>query len=243
MIDFHCHLDLYPNPHEVADEIQRRNLGVLSVTNTPSAWAGTAKLASNRPAIRTALGLHPQLARERKSELDLFEKFLPETRFVGEVGLDGSPELKEIWEDQLGVFDFILDACARTGDKIVSIHSRRSATAVLERLERRPSIGVPVLHWFSGTKAELGRAVSNDCWFSVGPSMLAGAKGRNLVSGMPRNRVLLETDGPFAQMEGRPLNPWNVERAISQLSELWSMHPDEAMSIVRRNETLVLAPK
>ena len=42
MIDFHCHLDLYPNPREVAKECAKRGLYVLSVTTTPSAWEGTS---------------------------------------------------------------------------------------------------------------------------------------------------------------------------------------------------------
>jgi TatD DNase family protein len=240
MIDFHCHLDLYPNPLEVVDETQKRNVGVLSVTNTPSAWRGTSRLAIDRPAVRTALGLHPQLAKERKHELHLFEQFLPETRFVGEVGLDGSPEFVETWEAQLEVFDVILDACASTGDKIVSIHSRRSATAVLDRLEQRSSIGCPILHWFSGTKAELSRAIALDCWYSVGPAMLAGAKGRNLVSSMPRNRVLLETDGPFAQVGRKPLFPWNADIAVSRLSDVWGVQPDAVTGVLSQNERSIL---
>lgn len=41
MIDFHCHLGLYPNPPAVRDECVRQGLYVLSVTTTPSAWEGT----------------------------------------------------------------------------------------------------------------------------------------------------------------------------------------------------------
>ena len=94
MIDFHCHLDLYPNHHAVRHECDRRCMHVLSVTTTPSAWRGTSALAAGSLRIRTALGLHPQLAAERKSELGLFETLLPEAPYVGEIGLDGAPELR-----------------------------------------------------------------------------------------------------------------------------------------------------
>src|SRR5437868_5038347 len=53
--------------------------------------------------IRTALGLHPQLAHERKSELALFDALLPKTDYVGEIGLDGSPEYRPHWNDQVAV--------------------------------------------------------------------------------------------------------------------------------------------
>jgi TatD DNase family protein len=96
-------LDLYPDPWRVAEECRERQLYVLSVTTTPSAWNGTTALAKDAPRIRTALGLHPQLVHERKGELPLFERLLPEARYVGEIGLDGGPEYKRYWGDQVKV--------------------------------------------------------------------------------------------------------------------------------------------
>jgi len=222
MIDFHCHLDLYPDPYKVARDCTSRNLYVLSVTTTPSAWTGTAALARGSSRIRTALGLHPQLAQERKGELPLFEKLLPETRYVGEIGLDGSPEFKRYWADQTMVFARILSACERAGGRILSIHSRRAATTVLDTLQAYPGAGTPVLHWFSGSQRELARAVELGCWFSVGPAMLSGDKGRAHVANIPRDRVLTESDGPFVQVEGRAALPWDAERVTSVLAKLWA---------------------
>lgn len=65
MIDFHAHLDLYPNVVHVIQNIVNMNMYVLSVTTTPSAWEGTNALSINFPRIKTALGLHPQIAYER----------------------------------------------------------------------------------------------------------------------------------------------------------------------------------
>lgn len=240
MIDFHCHLDLYPNPSEIADELQQRGIGVLSVTTTPSAWTGTARLGEARPVIRTALGLHPQLASERRHELELFDRHFGETRFIGEVGLDGSPELRSSWAQQTDVFEHILKACDEAGDKVLSIHSRRAAKPVLDLLDSVEKVRFPVLHWFSGTRAELDRAITRGCWFSVGPAMLAGAKGRALVSAMPRDRVLLETDGPFAQVRRVPLNPWDITLACRSLSTVWEMEYADTAEAVRRNENLLL---
>jgi TatD DNase family protein len=97
MIDFHCHLDLYPDPMNVVRECANRRLYVLSVTTTPSAWAQTNALAAGHDRIRTALGLHPELARERRRELALFDRLLPQARYVGEIGLDGSPRFRDRW--------------------------------------------------------------------------------------------------------------------------------------------------
>ena len=52
--------------------------------------------------------------------------------------------------------------------------------------------------------------------------MLRGDKGRQLVLRMPRDRVLTESDGPFAQIDGRSAWPWDVAKAVESLAELWS---------------------
>lgn len=221
MIDLHCHLDLYPHPYEVVEECTKRKISVLSVTTTPSAWHGTSALSEGCEHICTALGLHPQLAALRKHELSLFDKILPETRFVGEVGLDGGDEYKATWPDQLLVFVHILKRCSEANGRILSIHTRRATSAVLDQLELHPSCGIPILHWFSGTLKELERAVRLGCWFSVGPAMLATRKGSDIAARLPRDRLLTETDGPFAQRQGQALKPWDVGLAVERLSGIW----------------------
>ncbi|MCG4274510.1 Qat anti-phage system TatD family nuclease QatD [Acetobacter senegalensis] len=227
MIDFHAHLDLYSDPHTVVRECVARHIYVLSVTTTPSAWSGTMALAKNAPRIRTALGLHPQLAHERKGELPLFEGLLPQVRYIGEIGLDGGPEYRQYWLDQQQVFFRILKLCASVGGRIMSIHSRRASTEVLDALTAEPDAGIAILHWFSGTQKELARAVDLGCWFSVGPAMLAGAKGQALAKKIPRDRILTETDGPFIQINGQAAWPWDADRAAESLSKIWSQ-PIEA---------------
>lgn len=240
MIDFHAHLDLYPDPHSVAKECRKQGIYVLSVTTTPSAWSGTTALAKPDSRIRTALGLHPQLAHLRKTELDQFEANLPDAQYVGEIGLDGAPEFRKHWDDQLTVFNHILQACTLAGGKMMSIHSRRAIAVVLDRLEVFPNAGVPILHWFSGNQRDLERAVKSNCWFSVGPAMLVVKKSRDLVKNMPRERILTETDGPFAQVDGRSAMPWDAQLAVVQLAALWEMSiEDVEQKLVSNLRTLV----
>ena len=235
MIDFHAHLDLYPDPSAVAKECSAQDIYVLSVTTTPSAWKGTSALAVPGSRIRTALGLHPQIAHQRRSELGLFDTYLPDTPYVGEIGLDGAPEFKKYWDDQIAVFEHILLGCTRIGGRIMSIHCRRATSAVLDRLEAFPNSGIPILHWFSGSRRELDRAISLKCWFSVGHSMLQATKSRDLVSNIPRERILTETDGPFAQIDGRSAMPWDAIRVAAQLSGLWKIPLEEVDQIMLSN--------
>jgi TatD DNase family protein len=234
-VDMHCHLDLYPDPKREAEAIGQSGAYVLSVTTTPSAWLKTQSLASGFPRIKTALGLHPQLAAERIGELSLFDRLLPQARYVGEIGLDGSRECSDFWDQQVQVFDHVLRSCAHAGGRIVTIHSRNAAKQVLEALDHNPGFGVAILHWFSGTKKELLRAVEMDCWFSVGDAMARSKKGRELMSLMPSDRVLTETDGPFVSHRGSPIKPGQCYEVISFLSQQWGLDEHAARTRIVSN--------
>jgi len=233
MIDFHAHLDLYPDPAGAVELCRQNGTYVLSVTTTPSAWLGTKRLAKNVPRIRTALGLHPQVAHQRKRELSLFDTLLPDSAYVGEIGLEGGKDWKPYFADQVAVFDHILKSCERAGGRVMSIHSRQAATDVLNMLEARPRSGTAILHWFTGSQKELSRAIELGCWFSVGPAMLKSANGRTLAASMPRDRVLTETDGPFGTLQRRPLFPSDAALAIPMLAELWTLSIHDVEALVR----------
>jgi TatD DNase family protein len=235
VIDFHCHLDLYPDPELAAEDAHIAGIYVLSVTTTPKAWRRTSALARGRPRIRTALGIHPEIAHERLSELPLFEALAPETRYFGELGLDGSPQYAQFAGEQLKVFEFALGVAARLGGRIITIHSRRAADQVLECLRRQPSAGTPILHWFSGTAAQLRRAIDVGCWFSVGPAMLRSASGRAIASNLPKDRVLTETDGPFAKDRSLPLQPADSWKAVDGLASVWGMPRGDVVHRLREN--------
>lgn len=224
IIDMHCHLDLYPDPIDVAKQCKSHGIYALSVTTTPKAWHGTSMLASDNPRIQTALGFHPQLVHERYKELDLFDALLPDAKYVGEIGLDGGKGFKEHWDIQVEVFRHILRSLEGAGGRIMSIHSRASAYAVLSVLDEYPDAGLPVLHWFTGDKTELRKAIDQGCWFSVGPAMLASKQGQDLVALMPKDRILPETDGPFGKLNNKPLMPMESVLISSKIAKLWHMH-------------------
>ncbi|MGH1378981.1 MAG: Qat anti-phage system TatD family nuclease QatD [Alphaproteobacteria bacterium] len=243
MIDLHAHIDLYPDPSEVVKEIERRKMYVLSVTTTPSAWTGTYSIAKHYSRIKTALGLHPQLAHERISELPLFDTYINETDYVGEVGLDGSPEFAKHKASQLAVLKHILKSCSNSGGKIISLHSRRAAGDVIEILDEHPDSGIPIFHWFTGGKGELKRAIQRNAWFSIGPAMLKSKRSIEMLEIIPKDRILTESDGPFAKISGKPLMPWDVESAVIGLSRAWGMAPSNAQEILYANFRALIESK
>lgn len=240
MIDFHCHLDLFPNPSDIVKTCLDKGLYVLAVTTTPSAWTKSNELGMSAERIKTAIGLHPQLAFERENELPLFDSLLKNNKYVGEIGLDGSPEFKKTWDSQLRVFNHILNSCQKEGGRIMSVHSRRAVSPVLDCLEKYPEAGVPILHWYSGSIKEIKRAEDLGCWFSVNPAMFKSKNGLNIIHNISPSRIITETDSPFTGENGNPYMPWDVEIAISYLSEIWKVSVSEAKRLIWNNCNILL---
>jgi TatD DNase family protein len=237
VIDFHCHLDLMDDPRKVVRELEDAQTYVLSVTTTPRAFPKTSRLAKKDGRIRTALGYHPQLVAERANELPLFERMLGETRYVGEVGLDGGKEFASSKNSQFKVFTTILSLCSSHGSKIISIHSRHAVSAVLDQLADHPKCGIPVLHWFTGSQNELERAIKMGCWFSVGAPMFRSKKGIAALKVIPKERILTETDAPFASADIMA----SLTTATKGLAEVWGMDAAEANSLMKSNLARLIA--
>lgn len=240
LIDLHCHLDLYESPHKVAFLCDASNY-ILSVTTTPKAWFGTKKLAEKHTRIQTSLGLHPQIAHERSNELDLFDLLVDDTKYIGEVGLDGSSSLKQFQAIQQKVFEHIVIKSNKSTPKILTIHSLQAVDSVLDCLEKHFSNGIPVLHWYTGNEIQLNRAIANGCWFSVNQRMLANSKGKQLVSKIPKNRIITETDGPFIKNKSQPIYPGEVMPVIDSLSKLWNEPKEQVIARVFENFKVLIS--
>jgi TatD DNase family protein len=111
----------------------------MSVTNAPSVFEGTERLTSRSRFVRAALGLHPELAAERAAELPLRWDLLGRTRNVGEIGLDYVTGIMNERVLQRRVFEQIVSRCNDAGEKVLTVHSRRAESDVLD-----------VLHGFRG---------------------------------------------------------------------------------------------
>jgi len=244
LVDFHCHLDLYPDPAAAISEAAAAKVYALTMTTTPRAWPRNAKLTETTDCIRPALGLHPQLVAAHANELTLWEQYLSQARYVGEVGLDAGPRYFRSLDLQKQIFERILTACAQAGGKILSVHSVRAAKAVLDLIEAHlpSSRGKVVLHWFTGTKAEVARAVDLGCYFSVNAAMLSSERARAVVAVIPSDRLLTETDGPFTQFHGRPSRPSDVSVVLQQLASARSSTTEQLAATVISNLRAITEP-
>lgn len=239
-MDFHCHLDLYKQPREVYRQAVLRNEFTWLVTTSPRAYAATSAALGQSEKVLITPGLHPEIAGQRSNELSQLLEQMAHSKGVGEVGLDGSARHRATFAVQRTVFSAVLARSVELGGRLLSIHSRAAATEVLGELARYPGFGVAVMHWFSGTMSELKTAAAMGCWFSVGPAMFKSASGRRLAAAMPQNRMVPESDGPFAQVNGEPLMPWCEDLTIDQLSIAWNAPQAAAANALRENSQQLL---
>lgn len=235
MIDLHSHLDLYPEALKMLPEVARRNIFTLVVTTSPRAWEATSRMFAGYENIKVGLGLHPEIVDRKASELNVLVSSIVKAKFIGEIGLDGSPKFRESLPLQETILTSVFAECEKQGGRILSIHSRGAASRVLDLLKKYPRVGKPVLHWFSGTTSEIHQAINQGCWFSVGPTMLTSLKGRDLLKIMPMDKVLPETDGPFATREGVPLMPWEACDIIPELGRTWRLSTNQVQAQLHTN--------
>lgn len=235
MIDFHCHLDLYQNALALLPKVAKHNIFTLVVTTSPRAWEKTSQVFAGYDNIKVAVGLHPEIAANKANEQGLLISSISKSRFIGEVGIDGSHRYKETIPIQESIFNKVLIESEKCGGKIISIHSRNAASRVLDLVENNCKNSTPVLHWFSGTVQEARRAVSLGCWFSIGPAMLRSAKGRELLQELPLKKILPETDGPFVKYRDIPYMPWEAIDISDVLTSIWATSKDELYLQMKEN--------
>jgi len=154
--------------------------------------------------------------------------------------LDFSVHAHNTKEIQLEAFRFILKLL--TGKlRFLTLHSRKAESVVIDLLYEY-AICPAVFHWFSGSVAQLKRAINGGHSFSINPSMIRSEKGRALVEAIPVERVLTETDGPFSKANFRPAVPGDVELVEKHLGLVWGISREEVSSRIRSNFLRLVGP-
>lgn len=231
MIDVHCHFDMADNPVKYITENERKKIITIGMTNLPSHFQQGRNHVRKYKYIRLALGLHPLRAYEHKNEYLNFRKNINETSYIGEVGLDFSPEGFGSKEIQIKSFEFVLD-CVKGKFKILSIHSRRAEKEVLEMLCDR-NIENAIFHWYSGPLYVLDKIIKCGFFLSVNSSMLNTENGRKIIAKIPKELILTETDYPFTEKG-------DIKTVFKYLSNLWLISETEVERIIDDNFSRLL---
>lgn len=197
MIDFHCHPDLYNDNFKLIEKSRENNFKIVAMTNLPQLYRRYYEKFSNEETINISLGYHPQLIEEYPKELNTFLKYVKEASFIGEVGLDISSKKTNTIELQKEIFRSIINECTRLGNKIISIHSRKTDDIIFDFLKK--SSCIYIMHWYTGNIKRLLTAMSSDenIYISINSNMVHSSNGRKLIETVPLSRIVLETDAPF----------------------------------------------
>lgn len=200
LLDAHVHLEFMSNAREVACEAEAKGLALFANTVTPTNYQRCKDLLGDLSHVRVGLGLHPWwISDSRCDDADLMRllDLVPTTAWIGEVGLDFSPT-RTRHHLQLHAFERIAQSCAQQGGKVLSIHAVRSASTVLDVLEKTGCLKscTCVFHWFSGSTDDLWRAIHAGCWFSVNEMQARTRRAKEQLRLIPSKRLLFETDLP-----------------------------------------------
>lgn len=236
VIDTHCHIDMYPNPVEVLNECEKRGIMVISMTSLPSHFELGYNHFINKKKIRQALGFHPLIIKNYDTtEILKFEKLINSTSYIGEIGLDFSREGINTKDLQIQIFAKILSIIKNNNSrKILSLHSRGAEKEVLSHLIEN-DIKYAIFHWYSGSVGIIENILSAGYYFSINTSMIKSKKGSEIIGKIPLDRMLIESDGPYIDNNGKPIYPYDLIGVYNYLAKKNNISTDEIVNKIKNN--------
>jgi TatD DNase family protein len=221
LVDTHCHLILPAFEGEIDIVIQRAAAQGVRRVLVPGIDLATSQaavaLAQAHPGIYAAVGIHPHSTSgwsgEQLPSLSQLAR-QPGVAAIGEIGLDYYRHFSSAADQRAALKDQL--QLARSLDLPVVLHSREAGAELLDILEdctagpSRDSRRSPgVLHAFSGDNQLAARALSAGFYLGIGGPITFSNSGplRQIVAGLPLDRLLLETDAPYLSP-----HPWRGQR-------------------------------
>ena len=239
-VDAHVHLGRYPDPAAVLRRVESERIVCVAVTDTPAEYCEMLPRLRRPPLVDVALGVHPlHVAELGPQGVARFDELVDGCAWVGEVGLDGSPDgLPTLPQQREALARVLSHPC--TPDKVLTVHSRGAEAEVIDTLARARVTAV--LHWYRGSLEDARVALDAGMRFSVNPAMLGSSAGRRLIAALPAERVLTETDGPYTSIGRRPSAPADVRLVLAALAEQWRVDFEAAARQVRDNLEALRGP-
>jgi TatD DNase family protein len=240
IIDTHCHLT-YPDFNNDRDAILERAAAAgvkafVTVATGPDEWQRCLDLAEGRPAIRVALGVHPNEAGvytpQVKDDLKALAQKDSRVIAIGETGLDffrdGAPK-----ELQFAAFHAQLEIAAALQKPFI-LHCRSAEREMLDVLKDFAKTNGPLLgvwHCFTSTIAFAAEASELGLYFGLGGIITypKAAELREAVKTLPEDRIVLETDAPFLPPQGwrgQRNEPAYLTKVVDVLAETRGMNPE-----------------
>jgi TatD DNase family protein len=247
VIDSHAHLSFKQFRKDLPEVLRRaREAGLTAMVNVgcdlASSEAGV-RLAREHADVYAAVGIHPHDAKTvDAAALSRLEELAedPKVVAVGEMGLDYYRDLSPRHLQEQAFRDQI--ALARKKGLPVVIHDRDAHAKVMQILKEE-QVSRGVLHCFSGDVNMAKQAVGLGLYLSfAGPITYDGAKAREVISKVPVDRILIETDCPYlapVPFRGKRNEPAYVRYVLEQVAESLGLSSDDAGRLTERNTRML----
>lgn len=229
LIDSHCHLDDdrfdSDRDHIVTRAAEARVTRMVIPATTANRWEKVKLVCAANPGLFPAYGLHPMFIEQHQvthlRELDEWLEREPAVA-VGECGLDFyASRVDEEWQKQL--FNEQLQLADNHQLPII-VHARKAMDEVVSLLRKRARHG-GVVHSFAGSQQQAMQLY--DLGFKLGIAATVGferaQKLRAVVSNMPEDALLLESDAPDqpgAEHRGELNEPAFIVEHLQTIAEL-----------------------
>lgn len=223
LIDTHFHLDYYKNHKELYETINRLEQYTLCMTTSPGIFVSCQKLYKETKYVKFALGFHPREATLSAKDFSDFIIMANRTNYIGEVGMDFSSDGYLPQMQQIDYFEQIVSICA-SENKLMSIHLRKSEGEAIEIIKKYHPPKC-IVHWFTGSSAQLDALVALNCYFSINTNMMRSKTAKEKLLTIPQNRILIESDGPFTKVDGEKYTPEFLLPAYQTIAQHFS-NPD-----------------
>jgi TatD DNase family protein len=200
---------------------------VVAVGGDPATNAAVLALARSQPAVRPALGLHPERLDLTDAALEAVEAQVEAHRAeliaLGEVGLpwyglEGRADAAALAARGRARLARLLALAARL-DLPVSLHAPHGAAAEALELLSRAGGRPAVFHWHKAEPAVTRRIVGAGHFLGVTPEVAYRERDRALVRAVPLSQLVAESDGPwpYRGRRGEPAMVADVTAAIGEL--------------------------
>lgn len=249
LFDSHCHLDDKLYNRDLGKVLERaKKAGVahmMTVGVNHKSSAQAASLAESEPGVFASVGVHPHYARYcGTATLDFLIKLSNRAKVKawGEIGLDYN-RMYSPMEDQEKWYTKQLETAAELQLPVI-FHERDSNGRFLEILKSHAKeISKGVVHCFSGTSQELEHYLNFGLFIGVTGILTIKERGkmlRNMVSDIPADRLVIETDAPYLtpapeKNHTRRNEPAFVRSVLLKLAEVRKEDPKKLAQIIWEN--------
>jgi TatD DNase family protein len=239
LVDSHCHLDFPDYAGKVDDVVARaRAAGVgvcVSIGTELKRFPGVRAVAEAHPDVWCSVGVHPH--ESEKELLDDAAVLIAEAAHskvvgIGETGLDYYYEHSPREPQRKNFRSHI--AAARTTGLPVIVHTRDADddTIYILRDEMAKGAFTGLIHCFTGTQRLADASLELGLYISVSGIATFKNSGalRDVIKGVPLDRLLVETDAPFlapVPHRGKTNEPAFVVHTATMLAELKGVSQDE----------------